>query len=301
MSYRELIAAATGQAAFPQVSPEVKLLDGPDGLTFPVLFSRDRMNRPFRDYPVYTRVDCPLCRRVETGGALLSLVSGMAWLPATYPIKSFHAICYPSEHRSAILPEDILSTGCLVDRAGDAVAGLNVRGSAASIPEHSHTQIHDFSLPGDVSHAFPLLTREVEVIGKEGGLSLCRVLAYPAYVLVVIGAWELVARFLSLYLAAANQRPHNFAIAPGGKLYVIPRGMERAPGQENRFGASEMLGLITPVTVTAYESIRSSDAVCEALRVCGLTEGRDKTATEEHAAWVCANLRRACGVPHAGA
>lgn len=301
MSYQGMIAAASGRLAYPQVSPKVKLLNGPEGLTIPVLFSRDRMNRPFREYPIHTRADCPLCRRVDAGHVVFGVVPGMAWLPATYPIKSFHAICYPSEHRSAILPEDIVSTGRAVDAAGDAVAGLNVRGSAASIPEHSHTQIHDFSLPGAVAHAFPLLTRELEVIGRDSGLTLYRVLGYPSFALAVVGAWELVARFMSLYLAAANQRPHNFALAPGGKLLVIPRGLERAPDQENRFGASEMLGMITPVTPGAYESIQSADAICEALRVCGLTDEREKLAAEEHASWVCVNLRRGCGVHHAGA
>lgn len=301
MSYRDMIAAATGKGGFPLVEPTVKLLAGRDGLVFPVLFSPCRMHRPFRHYPTCTRVDCPLCMRIETGGTFAGVVPNMAWLPATYPIKSYHAICYPRVHRAAILAEDIATTGRFVDAAGDAVAGLNMRGSAASLPEHCHTQIHDFSLPGEAAHAFPLLTRDLIPLHRSDGISLCRVADYPAYALVVEGPWDRLAHFVPLYLAAANQRPHNFALAPGGRLYVIPRGLERAPNQENRFGASEMLGLITPVTAEAFAGIASGEAVCEALRVCGVTDPHDQLTAEEHAAWVCSNLPRTCEARHAGA
>ena len=70
---------------------------------------------------------------------------------------------------------------------------------------------------------------------------------------------------------------------------MLPRGLEKAPSQENRYGASEMLGLITPVTVAAYEDIQSGELVCEALRVCGLIDQREILAVEEHASWVLAN------------
>jgi hypothetical protein len=144
-----------------------------------------------------------------------------------------------------------------------------------------------------------MLGCELTPIGCNDGVRLSRVAGYPSYALAVEGDWELLGRFVPLYLGAANQRPHNFVLAPGGRLYVIPRGLEHAPGQENRFGASEMLGMITPVSEAAYEGLTSGAAVCEAIRVCGLTGDREKIAAEEHAAWVCDNLVRVCEAGHA--
>jgi hypothetical protein len=220
----------------------------------------------------------------------------MVWLPATYPIKSHHAICYPQEHRASILHEDIENLGLFVDEASDAVVCLNMRGSAASIPEHFHVQVHDYGLPRDIApppcesqSAFPLLTCPVEPFNTQDGLQLYRVPSYPAFALLLKGPWKAVAEWLILYLVASNQRPHNFALASGGRLFVLPRGLEKAPSQENRYGASEMLGLITPVTVAAYEDIQSGELVCEALRVCGLIDQREILAVEEHASWVLAN------------
>ncbi len=66
---------------------------------------------------------------------------------------------------------------------------------------------------------------------------------------------------MAAYLCASNARPHNFALAACGLLVVIPRGLEKAPDQENRYGASEMLGLITPVTHESSEAIQDAGVI----------------------------------------
>jgi hypothetical protein len=302
MSYRDEIGAAYGGHAGFEVTPEVKVMTDGRGLAFPVLFTKERADRPFgAQVDLYSRDDCPLCLSMREGKTKSNIVRGMEWLPATYPIKSFHGIAYPAEHRAGILAEDVVCIGAFLDRAGDAVACWNLRGSGASVPEHMHIQSHDFSLPARngsrlrtgpggapavaAATAFPLLGRQARMISRQGGLVLSRVADYPAFALLVQGPWDLVGRWMATYLAAANARVHNFGMAPGGRLYVIPRGPGKAPSQENTYGASEMLGLITPVTRPAYEAISSFEVVAEALRICGIENEKERLAAEEHAAW----------------
>lgn len=285
-----MISQALGGEALPQVLPGVKVLKDCTGMCFPVLFCTNRQHRPFRKTQAGSREDCPLCMHVRTGHTTPALVKGMAWLPATWPIKSFHGICFPAEHRASILAKDIFGLGEFVERVGDAVACINLRGSAASIPEHFHAQIHDCALPATTGEvllhtAFPLLLCEEEPVARCGSLTLVQFPTYPAFVLCVQGPWDLLGRWLTTYLAASNSRPHNFALAWGRRLFVIPRGLERAPGQENRYGASEMLGLIAPVTQEAYDAIDHGDIIAEALRVCGAQDPRDRTEITEHVLW----------------
>jgi hypothetical protein len=214
----------------------------------------------------------------------------MEWLPAGWPIKPNHGICYPAEHRASILGEDIRTLGEFVDRAGDAVACLNLRGSGASVPEHFHAQLHDTALPVNVESkneamAFPLLTCAREMIGEHGELTLYRLPTYPAFALVLQGPWDLLGCWMVAYLCAANARPHNFALAAGGQLVVVPRGLEKAPDQENRYGASEMLGMITPVTYESFLAIRDAELICKSLCWCGVSDSREQLAIEEHALW----------------
>jgi hypothetical protein len=214
----------------------------------------------------------------------------MEWLPAGWPIKSNHGICYPAEHRATIFWEDIRTLGEFVDRAGDAVACINLRGSGASVPEHFHAQLHDTGLPvnGGVKRgvmAFPLLTCVRELFAEQEELRLYRLPSYPAFVLALQGPWELLGRWMVAYLCAANVRPHNFALAAGGQLIVIPRGLEKAPDQENRYGASEMLGLITPVTHESFLAIQDAEVIRKSLCLCGVSDSREQLAIEEHALW----------------
>ena len=298
MSYRDEIGAAYGGHARFEVAPDVKVMTDGRGLAFPVLFTRERANRPFgATVDLYARDDCPLCLGMREGKTKSNIVRGMEWMPATYPIKSFHGIAYPAEHRAAILAEDVTRVGTFLDRAGDAVACWNLRGSGASVPEHMHVQLHDFSLPAGpggkpaLAGAFPLLERRVQPIACEGALTLSRVTDYPAFALLVQGPWDVVGRWMATYLAAANARAHNFGMAPGGRMYVIPRGLEKAPSQENTYGASEMLGLITPVTRPAYEAISSFETIAGALRIYGLENGKERLAAEEHAAWAMRHVQ----------
>jgi hypothetical protein len=294
MTYAEAIAAATG-AARPLVQSEAKLLRDAHGHAYPVVFCPARQNRPYQQYQTYTRDNCPLCRRIQEGGTVAGLVGDLQWLPATYPIKSLHGICYPTEHRAAIRPADIVQFGQFADRVSDVVVCVNLRGSAASLPEHFHGQLHDNSLPtGDAmpagAPAFPLLSRPVEHVAAVGAIAISRVTDYPAFALAVDGPWELLGAWLAGYMAASNPRPHNYALVGGGRLVVIPRGLERAPSQENRYGASEMLGMISPVTREAYDRIDSAAIVEDALAVCGVREPADRLAIEEHAVSVAAHI-----------
>ncbi len=293
---RLLLDALEGEAA-PCVLPEVKYFTGKEGITFPVLFCHERTNRPFRVYQTQTREDCPFCSNVA--GRLTSpiVVRGMQWLAASWPIKAYHGICYPPEHRASILAEDICKLGAFVDITGDAVACINMRGSGASVPDHFHAQLHDCALLSNSgtepkAEAFPLLKCESELVALRGELALYRLPTYPAYILVLRGPWELLGRWLITYLAASNIRPHNFVLAPHGRLVVIPRGLEKAPRQENRYGASEMLGLVAPVTYGAYCEIQNADIITESLRLCGLQDHRDQLAVEEHAIWVMEYLTK---------
>ena len=294
MNYAEAIASAAGEPQ-PLVQSEVKLLTGAAGSVYPVIFCPARQNRPYQQYKTHTRASCPLCERIQEGETLTGLVGSLQWLPATYPIKSLHGICYPTEHRAAIRPGDIVQLGDFADGVSDVVICINLRGSAASLPEHFHAQLHDDRLPradggrGDVA-AFPLLAKPLERRAEAGGLTLSRVKDYPAFALVMQGPWESLARWLQGYMAASNLRPHNFALVGGGRLYVIPRGLERAPSQENRYGASEMLGLISPVTRPAYDSLNSVAMVEEALAACSLPDPGDRLAIEEHALTVASHL-----------
>jgi hypothetical protein len=294
VTYAAAIAAVAGEPR-PLVQSEVKLLQGAGGSAYPVIFCPARENRPFQQYQTYTRENCPLCRRIDTGDTLSGLVGDLQWLPATYPIKSLHGICYPTEHRAAIRPDDIIQFGKFADQASDVVVCINLRGSAASLPEHFHSQLHDNRLPSATGvdpegEAFPLLSRPLQQLADFGAISVSRVLDYPAFALVVEGDWAALARWLRGYMAASNLRPHNFALIGGGRLYAIPRGLERAPSQENRYGASEMLGLISPVTREAYDNMNSAAVVAEALAVCGLQDPDDRLAIEEHAVNVAAHV-----------
>ncbi|HMB22677.1 MAG TPA: hypothetical protein VKP08_07615 [Anaerolineales bacterium] len=291
MGYENLLRVALGGEAVPYVVPEAKFLVSQDGLTFPVLFCAEREKRPFRAYEAQTRANCSLCAVARAKRTSSAVLAGMEWLAASWPIKAYHGICYPAEHRAAILAEDICQIGTFVDAAGDAVACINLRGSAASVPEHFHAQIHHRAVfpnreAQNTGAAFPLLDCPMELLKSIGRLALYRLPVYPAFVLIVQGPWELLGNWLTIYLAASNARPHNFALAAGGRLVVIPRGLEKAPAQENRYGASEMLGLVTPVTHDAYCAIQSAEVIVESLRLCGLSDRQEQIAVEEHAIWV---------------
>jgi hypothetical protein len=290
MSYQSLIQNALGVAPTSDVPTQLKFFTGEAGLTFPVLFCSEREARPFRVYEAQTRANCSLCSARLSNRTSTAVVDGMEWLPASWPIKSNHGICYPAQHRASILGEDIRTLGEFVERAGDAVACLNLRGSGASVPEHFHAQLHDTALPVSVASkntatAFPLLTCAREMIGGQGELRLYRLPSYPAFALVLQGPWELLGRWMVAYLCAANIRPHNFALAAGIQLVVVPRGLEKAPDQENRYGASEMLGLITPVTHESFLAIPDAELICNSLRLCGVCDSREQLAIEEHALW----------------
>jgi hypothetical protein len=290
MSYQSLIQEALGVVPTFDVPPQVKFFSWEASLTFPVLFCREREARPFRVYEAQTRTNCSLCSARLSNRTSTIVVDGMEWMPAGWPIKSNHGICYPAEHRASILGQDICTLGEFVDRAGDAVACLNLRGSGASVPEHIHAQLHDTALPVNIepknkATAFPLLTCAREMIGEQGELVLYRLPSYPAFALVLQGPWELLSRWMVAYLCAANIRPHNFALAAGGQLVVIPRGLEKASDQENRYGASEMLGLITPVTHESFLAIRDAELISNSLRLCGVRDSREQLAIEEHALW----------------
>jgi hypothetical protein len=188
-------------------------------------------------------------------------------------------------------------------------------GSAASIPVHCHTQIHDYYLPLSDKPAFPLRSCKTEPLGetapieetaptqdtapnketapinKNDNISLFRVIGYPAYALLLKGPWEMIGLWLTTYLASVNTRPHNFILAPEGRLYIIPRSREKAPAQENKYGASEMLGLITPITYDAYEAIDNGSIIADALRICGIENEKEIKSTEEHALWTIKHIR----------
>lgn len=290
MSYQSLLQGVLGAASTTDVPAQVKYFHGEAGLTFPVLFCSERERRPFRVYEAQTRANCSLCSARNLKRTSTAVVEGMEWLPAGWPIKSNHGICYPAEHRATIFWEDIRTLGEFVDRAGDAVACINLRGSGASVPEHFHAQLHDTALPVNgaakrEAMAFPLLTCGRAMIGEQGALRLYRLPSYPAYALVLQGPWELLGRWMVNYLCASNVRPHNFALAAGGQLIVIPRGIEKAPDQENRYGASEMLGLIAPVTHESFLAIKGAEVIAESLRLCGVSDSQDQLAIQEHALW----------------
>jgi hypothetical protein len=61
MSYQSLIQDALGVAPTFGVAPQVKFFSWEAGLTFPVLFCREREARPFRVYKAQTRANCSLC------------------------------------------------------------------------------------------------------------------------------------------------------------------------------------------------------------------------------------------------
>jgi len=262
-----------------------------DGIAFPVLFCKNRETRPYQHYTLLSKDDCPLCRRVLEGKTSPSVIPGFDWLPAIWPIKSLHGICYPHEHRAGIVVSDIGSLGDFADKAGDVAVCFNMYGSAASIPVHFHAQIHDNALPSSEKPAFPLFSCKSEPIEENDDISLFRVLGYPAYVLFLEGSWEMLGRWMITYFASVNSRPHNFVIAPGGKLYVIPRSREKAPMQENKYGASEMLGLITPISYDAYKAIASGGVIQDALRMCGMEDEKEKQAICEHALWTMKHIR----------
>jgi len=299
MSSERIISDAFDGRACPLAHPEVKVVTDSHGRHFPVLLSKDREHRPFRQFVPFTSEDCPLCERVRAGRTSAAIVEGMAWFPATYPIKSLHGISCPVEHRATILAADITALGQFVDRSGDAVLCVNLRGSGASLPGHYHAQTHDDKLQvaapdGVVSAtAFPLLTYPVQSIFRNADLVLAKIPEYPTFVLVLQGPWDVLGRWLVAYLSSSNTWPHNFALASGRRLFAIPRRLERAPTQENRYGASEMLGLITPVTRAAYDAITNGDVVAEALRACGLDDSRERVGVEEHALWVLRHVSEA--------
>src|SRR5512145_851087 len=122
MGYENLLRVALGGEAVPYVVPDAKFLVSQDGLTFPVLFCAEREKRPFRAYEAQTRANCSLCAAARARRTSSAVVAGMEWLAASWPIKAYHGICYPAEHRAAILAEDICQMGTFVDAAGDAVA-----------------------------------------------------------------------------------------------------------------------------------------------------------------------------------
>ena len=291
MGYENFLRVALGGEAAPYVVPEAKFLVGKNGLTFPVLFCAEREKRPFRSYEAQTRQNCSLSAAAQAKRTSSTVVTGMEWLAASWPIKAYHGICYPAEHRAAILEEDICQMGTFIDAAGDVVACINLRGSGASVPEHFHAQLHDRAVfPNSKSQnggvAFPLLDCPSELVKSHRQLAFYRLPSYPAFALILQGPWELLGRWLMIYLAASNLRAHNFALAPGGRLVVIPRGLEKAPAQENRYGASEMLGLVTPVTYDAYCAIQNAEVITKSLRLCGLSDHHEQVAVEEHAIWV---------------
>jgi len=294
VTYAEAIAAVAGEPR-PLVQSEVKLLHDSAGGAYPVIFCPARQNRPYQKYNTHTRDNCPLCRRIHEGETLTGLVGDLQWLPATYPIKSLHGIAYPTDHQAAIRPDDIIQFGQFADHVSDVIVCVNLRGSAASLPEHFHGQLHDRHLPPAEGvppgvDAFPLLSRPLQHVAQIEALTISRVTDIPVFALVVDGPWALLARWLANYMAASNLRPHNYALVGGGRLHVIPRGLERAPSQENRYGASEMLGLISPVTREAYDALDSAAIVEEALSVCGVPDAEEQLAIEEHALSVAAHL-----------
>ncbi len=290
MSYQSLIRAAVQENTGLDITAQVKFFPWEADLVFPVLFCSEREARPFQVYETQTHQDCSLCSARRAGRTSTVVVDGMEWLPANWPIKPNHAICYPAEHRASIFGEDIQTLGKFLDRAGDAVACLNLRGSGASVPEHFHVQLHDTALPmrdGSKSRmtAFPLLTCAWHCIDEQGELRLYDLPSYPAFALVLQGPWDLLGQWMVTYLCASNVRPHNFVLAAGGQLIVIPRGLEKAPEQENRYGGSEMLGLITPVTHESFLAIRDAEVISRSLRLCGVSDRREQLAIEEHARW----------------
>jgi hypothetical protein len=295
MCYARLLSNAFGGKAVPFVIPEAKFFQNMEGLNFPVLFSHERATRPFRAYESQTRQNCSLCAATAAKRTSTAVVNGMEWLAASWPIKAFHGICYPAEHRATILCEDICKIGAFIESAGDAVACINIRGSGASVPEHFHVQLHDNTVltqegvPSEVA-AFPLLTCAPVPVKTLWELTLYRLPTYPTFALVLQGAWELLGRWMITYLSATNMRPHNFALVPGRRLVVIPRGLEKASSQENRYGASEMLGLVSPVTREAFYAIQNTNIIIESLCQCGLNDHSEQVAVEEHAAWVMEHL-----------
>ena len=257
---------------------------------FPVLYCQARTSRPYQNYKLLSKDDCPLCISSSEGDANDRIIHGYDWLPATWPIKALHGVCYPPEHRAGIVVSDICTLGNFADTADDIAVCINMYGSAASIPVHFHAQIHDNALPLSEKPAFPLLSCKTEPIEENSSLSLFRILGYPAHVLLLTGAWNILGQWILTYLASVNARPNNFVLAPGGRLYVIPRGCEKAPTQENMYGASEMLGLITPVTYGAYNAINNGKIISEALRICGVENKKEIQAIEDHAIWAMAHI-----------
>ena len=291
-SYKSLAASAVDRLRAAVGQPLTRRFSAPSGCNFPVVFSQARSCRPFLNYPEYTKDDCPLCARIREGVTSTAVVSGMEWLPANFPIKPLHAIVYPREHRASMLVSDICYLGHFIDQAGDVIAGINFRGAAASIWNHFHAQLHDLDLcPADDgelhgSDVFPILGCPTDPIAGHTSLRLFRVGSYPAFCMVLEGPWPLLGAWMITYTAASNNRPTNFALASGPKLYIIPRGLERAPDSENSFGASEMLGLISPITRAAFDSIVSGEFIDTVLRACGLTAEAEIRAALEHARWV---------------
>jgi hypothetical protein len=284
MSFNQLLQAQGIDCSF-QGLFEYKVLTGKNGICFPVLFCKQRENRPFRNYRQYIKIDCPLCERIKQKHTNPNIVHGMEWMPATWPIKEYHSICFPSEHHAGITISDICAIGACVNIAGDVIACINMLGSSASIPEHFHVQMHTFSLSQNSCDAFPLLTRAVALLEKRSSLSLSLINDYPAFILLLEGSWVDMGRWIINYLSAVNIRPHNFVLAPPNKLFIIPRGKEKASDQENGFGASEMMGLITPITRPAYDAIVNAGNVESALGECSILDSSIQTAITEHALW----------------
>ena len=290
MSLRAILHKHYKSDELMQMQIETKFVTD-NGIDFPVLYCQNRASRPYQNYTLLSKDDCPLCMLACGGKTNPSIIQGFEWLPATWPIKALHGICYPREHRAGIIVSDLCRLGNFADTANDIVECINMYGSAASIPVHFHAQIHDNSLPLSEKPAFPLLSCKTELIEANNNISLYRVLKYPAYMLLLKGPWEMLGRWMITYFASVNNRPHNFVLAPGGKLYVIPRSREKAPTQENKYGASEMLGLITPITYNAYKAIDNGKIISNALRLCGVENATEIRAIEEHTLWTINQIK----------
>jgi len=284
----------------PRANIDVKWLS--DGrYRFPVIFSLERASRPFKVFEPTASEDCILCARIRKGRTSAEITPGMEWLPASFPIKAYHGICYPADHRAAMLVDDFIQFGMFADRMGDAVICINLRGSGASIPEHFHGQIHLDQLTAvdgasDSQPAFPMLHCAMETLADDGLLRLDRIVNFPVFALCLHGPWELLGCWVIGYLASSTTRPVNLAIAPTGRLFIIPRTLEKAPTQENRYGCSEMLGLISPVTRTAYDALDSIEVILQALSSCGVQHPKEQQAIVEHALWITRSLPSLRGV-----
>lgn len=288
MSYEDILQK--GEICnLPRLDLEWKFVRDTQNIEYPILFCEQRADRPYRNYKQYARMDCPLCQRIARNDTRADIVKGMEWMPATWPIKSLHSLCFPRDHRAGILAKDICRLGDFSDQSGDVVVCINMHGSAASIPEHFHAQLHDGTLPGwaigSLFKAFPLLSRPQVLLERGRLLSVLQIKDYPAFAFVLEGHWRVLGEWLERYLAACNVRPHNFALVPNGRLIVIPRGVERVEGQENAYGCIEMLGMIAPITREAYDAIDSGDVIEDALHLSGCAHPTLQSALIEHALW----------------